>query len=354
VNQTISTLPTLDGLRGLATLMVVLCHAMFSGWLYLPYSENIGTISVMIFFALSGFLMSHHYLPGNLSLRYWLIFLIRRTFRIYPNFMFVLCMLWAIRNFTNTTIVDFSVLDWNLLKRHLLLQEEHSVFWTIPVEIEFYALLPFISALMLMGRFGHKTMLYIWIELWLLEILVVSMGMLTNTPMFVVWHHLPIFTGGVIMGYSHKYFLTNTRPKRLMWSALAAACICTIYLLCFKFHYFVTDNMPSKGYTAMWFWAPLTAFTVLAVSKSSGIVGWLFSNPISRFLGKISYSTYLIHVFILWNIHPYWDQYLPHSFLLILLFIFTMAWILYVCIEKPFIHLGKCICKKLKRQPLSA
>lgn len=54
----LTRLPALDGLRGLAILMVLLCHLAF------PLTEGAGAAGVTIFFVLSGFLITSFLAQG--------------------------------------------------------------------------------------------------------------------------------------------------------------------------------------------------------------------------------------------------------------------------------------------------
>jgi peptidoglycan/LPS O-acetylase OafA/YrhL len=81
--------PALDGLRGLAALMVVYGDMGYVGWV--PLVVGCASIGVVLFFFLSSFLMGHHYMPGasrgmpdKKDLRYWGAFLSRRLMRVYP------------------------------------------------------------------------------------------------------------------------------------------------------------------------------------------------------------------------------------------------------------------------------
>ena len=76
-------LPTLDGWRGIAVLMVIVYHGLGSGY---AVFKPLGGIGVSIFFALSGLLICNRLLveydrTGRLDLRG---FYIRRAFRILP------------------------------------------------------------------------------------------------------------------------------------------------------------------------------------------------------------------------------------------------------------------------------
>src|SRR4051794_40093593 len=76
-------LPTLDGWRGVAVLMVIVFHAFGST---VPALKPLGGLGVSIFFALSGLLicnrlLAEHHKSDRIDLR---AFYIRRAFRILP------------------------------------------------------------------------------------------------------------------------------------------------------------------------------------------------------------------------------------------------------------------------------
>ena len=88
-------LPALDGVRGLATLMVLFCHFWFwdvwkgHWWYQVAHS---GWLGVDLFFVLSGFLITGILLdtkerPGYFSGFYW-----RRLLRIFPLYYFALLL----------------------------------------------------------------------------------------------------------------------------------------------------------------------------------------------------------------------------------------------------------------------
>src|SRR5664279_4066021 len=83
-------LPALDGLRGLAVLMVLLDHASDAKLRIFPAADmnRAGKYGVYLFFVLSAFLLTHLLLlrpPAELSrARIWLNYAVRRFFRIFP------------------------------------------------------------------------------------------------------------------------------------------------------------------------------------------------------------------------------------------------------------------------------
>lgn len=80
-------IPSLDGLRGIAALLVVQAHI----GLVFPYTAlhfiTMGSEAVGLFFALSGFLMAHLYGSRPVTREAVLDFLVSRFARIYPVYL---------------------------------------------------------------------------------------------------------------------------------------------------------------------------------------------------------------------------------------------------------------------------
>jgi peptidoglycan/LPS O-acetylase OafA/YrhL len=90
-----SYLPELDGLRGLAILWVVLyhCDPLLQGtWLH--YIAEWGWAGVILFFILSGFLITSNLLASRDKPRYFHNFHARRALRIWPVYILVLAIVY--------------------------------------------------------------------------------------------------------------------------------------------------------------------------------------------------------------------------------------------------------------------
>lgn len=88
-------LPELDGLRGLAILWVVIyhCHPRLVGtWAYYP--SLWGWSGVVLFFALSGFLITSNLLIARNKPHYFHNFHARRILRIWPVYLLVLVVVY--------------------------------------------------------------------------------------------------------------------------------------------------------------------------------------------------------------------------------------------------------------------
>ncbi|MGA7905778.1 MAG: acyltransferase, partial [Candidatus Sulfotelmatobacter sp.] len=91
-------IPALDGLRGVAILLVLLCHAVFelhprSTFLSrLLIAGRLTWSGVDLFFVLSGFLIGGILLDARRSPRYFSTFYARRAYRILPLYMVILAL----------------------------------------------------------------------------------------------------------------------------------------------------------------------------------------------------------------------------------------------------------------------
>jgi peptidoglycan/LPS O-acetylase OafA/YrhL len=133
-------LPALDGLRGLAVLLVLLDHASDAHLRIFPAANmnRAGKYGVYLFFVLSAFLLTHLLLlrpAAELArARTWINYAVRRFLRIFPLFALVLAVLVIIHR-----------LKWHDFFTHILLRDGKRQFWTIPVEVKYYMILPLVA-----------------------------------------------------------------------------------------------------------------------------------------------------------------------------------------------------------------
>ncbi|MEM8787002.1 MAG: acyltransferase [Pseudomonadota bacterium] len=127
----------LDGLRGLAVLVVFFSHAANDGWLPAWLGQGSGQMGVQLFFALSGYLMAHLYgylPPEPAALRR---FAAARAARILPLYLTVLALsallAWA------GAAPHYQVSEPGALAAAALMLTAPQELWSIPVEVQFYA-----------------------------------------------------------------------------------------------------------------------------------------------------------------------------------------------------------------------
>ena len=139
----------LDGLRGLAVLIVIASHLAHAGLDLVPGLRliGIGKSGVYLFFVLSAFLLTRTLLQrtpaGFADARLWANYALRRVLRIWPLYLVVLLLSWAL-TLAGVDAWHYRI-DSTALLRHLGLQEGQSVLWSIPVEFKFYLWLPLLA-----------------------------------------------------------------------------------------------------------------------------------------------------------------------------------------------------------------
>lgn len=143
--------PSLDGLRGIAIIMVVLSHLKFShqtlnsSSLY-NYFFN-GGLGVLIFFVLSGFLITslclkEKIISDDISLKN---FYIRRALRIFPVAYLYLAVLLILNHVFQLQVPYIAIVVAALYLMDIYYFSWYTGhYWSLAVEEQFYIIIPFI------------------------------------------------------------------------------------------------------------------------------------------------------------------------------------------------------------------
>lgn len=156
-------IPALDGVRGVAILLVLFNHfspeGFYDNWLakiFQPITGNM-TVGVDLFFVLSGFLITGILLRSKSSAHYFRNFYVRRALRIFPLYYFVLIILAiglrTIPSWKNlTTLRDAWPWYWFYGTNYLVSRTGFAFldhpqvslghFWSLAVEEHFYFFWP--------------------------------------------------------------------------------------------------------------------------------------------------------------------------------------------------------------------
>lgn len=332
--------PSLDGLRALAIILVVLSHANFK------YFQN-GGIGVSIFFTLSGFLITTLLLDefdvkDKISFK---TFYVRRAFRLFPA-LYVMLLAVAIYTCFFWTGQDQKNIFYDLLSSALYLYniswswgwgaKNYLVYhtWSLGVEEQFYLFWPFILVLFL--KLKKKVALINYLILFILLVWI-SKGF--NNFNYVAGS---IVKESIFMGCLLA-LLRNTQkiPEKIPGIFPIISLILLIYLGVFPNKYLNQINetfLPNIVGIA-------TSFLIIYLLNENALSSF-FSNKYMVFIGKISYSLYIWHLPVFKMF--YYHSTLPSIVSFILKFAVTLilsllSWYL---VEKAARDFGRKICEK--------
>ncbi|MBB4436929.1 MULTISPECIES: acyltransferase family protein [Rhizobium] len=314
-------IPSLDGLRGVAALLVIGAHIGLIFPITAPHLVTMGDEAVGLFFALSGFLMAHLYGSRPVTRENVLDFLVSRFARIYPVYVVAVVLVAMLSSMQNLDFVQPIVSGTDFV-RHVFLLGSSGVFWSIPPEIQFYLLFP---VLWLCLAQPHR---YSGMIVGLTVAVVVDGLVELPGPGIVLVSKLPYFLFGALAGIMHSYW---TR-----WVPSVLTGISTLFLLAVFFTY--RHILP--GFSPE-FWglqsAVAAAVIVGLVARQPPIAARVLAAAPVRFFGKISFSLYLFHVPIMFLARLTFDALMPEPALIVVTLCVAVigAWFIHETIEVP-------------------
>ena len=378
--------PWLDGLRGGASLWVLISHVNgLSGGRRIPLLSW-GGLAVDLFMLLSGFLMAHHYVlrrdqepwdkPQTFA-TFWL----RRFFRIAPLYYLLLAAALLLgpalgeyreaieRVWPNTATEAARYSDQSLanIGAHLSFVfgalPEYAFRtalpdWSIGLEMQFYLAFPFV--MLALSRIG-----------WFRGGILIVLGCLAlrfALPGFFGAFEMPsflpmkmyLFVIGIWMALGRRQATYRTSLLLSLCTCLVgfalertAPAFARIGLVVGMFYLMDVGRLPTP---------PPLAKTISHVRAA-------LSHPIGRFVGDTSYGTYLLHLLVVLPIvgtlatHGEftalpWPVRTVICLGLSLPLVYTSSWLLYHFVEREGIGAGKRIARALrsreKLEPLKA
>lgn len=350
----------LNGLRGIASLMVVHIHA---GYLK---ESTIAPSGVDTFFVLSAFLLTmlneskiNKLIDHGEGPRQWFIMLldyfVKRILRVYPLFASVAFVLTVMSEETRTHYYDlahYNIKHWSIWDI-LTFKRRYYLFWTMPIEISYYFIIPpFLIGVGLLGRFKWVAIvpLYIWVYH--------EGGHVSRSKHDLFRPHLSTFVAGSLAAIVYaelSRWMKQHRFKPRVWQlALARAfeLIMLSIILSDVTHglfrrWFHGSLFPSPDSDVPFIALPLSAVIVIETLAPSAFSRGLEWNFLC-FTGKISFSMYLLHPFV--NFLP-WLPELPRidQFIVRLVLVYALATVSYLLIERNCQRLAVIVGKKLSK-----
>lgn len=314
-------IPSLDGLRGVAALLVVGAHIGFIFPITAPYLVSMGDEAVGLFFALSGFLMAHLYGSRPVTRENVLDFLVSRFARIYPVYLAAVVLVAMLSRVQNLDFVQ-PIAGGADFVRHVFLLGSSGVFWSIPPEIQFYLLFPVLWLCL------AQPQRYSGMIVGLTVVVVVDGLVELPGPGIMLVSKLPYFLFGALAGMMHSYWGS--------WIPSTLTGISTLFLLAVFFTY----RHIFPGFSPE-FWslqsAVAAAVIVGLVARQPPIAADVLAAVPVRFLGKISFSLYLFHVPIMFLARLTFDGLMPEPALIVATLFVAVAgaWFIHETIEAP-------------------
>ncbi|AHF84133.1 acyltransferase [Rhizobium leguminosarum bv. trifolii WSM1689] len=314
-------IPSLDGLRGVAALLVVGAHIGLIFPITAPHLVTMGDEAVGLFFALSGFLMAHLYGSRPVTKENVLDFLVSRFARIYPVYLVAVVLVAMLSSMQNLDFVQPIVSGTDFV-RHVFLLGSSGVFWSIPPEIQFYLLFP---VLWLCLAQPHR---YSGVIVGLTVAVVVDGLVELPGPGIVLVSKLPYFLFGALAGIMHSYWNS--------WVPSVLTGISTLFLLVVFFTY--RHILPGFS-PEFWSLQSAVAASVIVglVARQPPIATRVLAAAPVRFFGKISFSLYLFHVPIMFLARLTFDAFMPEPALILVTLCVAVvgAWFIHETIEVP-------------------
>lgn len=291
-------LKELDGIRGIAALMVMFFHLFNSGYYpnFLMKVSSFGQTGVTLFFVLSGFLITRILFKTVDSSNYFKIFYIRRALRIFPLYFLFLGLFYLLTPYLKDVTNEQQMPTWyywcflqNLPQTFNWHHYGPDHYWSLAVEEHFYLVLPF--AVYFLGKMKIKNYLYgaIFFTI-LLRILFIWKGY--STYYFTLTTMDSLAMGALLAFYESKNVLEKISKKNALFILLFSLPVLAILWL------FVNSKAIALvqvfKFSIISFIYVVFIFYVMRIKQGHLLKKILLSWPIQH-TGKISYGLYVYH-----------------------------------------------------------
>ena len=307
-------LPALTGLRFLLGIWVILHHLTGNKMLLDQWNQSLpapaqslmrgGYLAVQTFFLLSGFVLAQSYANTRWNRHSLARFAVARFARIYPAYLLSLVVVsWFVlevlirpgRGLAQKVAVlsdyAFVLQGW----RGTLGVGWNAPAWSLSCEFFFYVCFPLL--LLWLGR-GGLLRIYLALAACLVVPIVLAHA---SVPAF--WkpiHHLSDFVAGIAAARLYSALAkSGIRMKRIGFWLSAGAFVAGAG---FIIHPQVLDGTLMNLNTVL---RPINAVLLIGLATGGGFIVRLLSTDVAGYLGKASYSMYILHIPLLWWFSQY-------------------------------------------------
>lgn len=338
---------SIDGLRAISILIVLLYHLNFS---FIPY----GYIGVDVFFVISGYLITSVIVSGLGGGKFSIVdFFVRRIKRLLPAALAVtlLSLLIGTVLLFPADLIDLAKSSlWTAFSAanvYFLFTGGYFAgpsefkpllhMWSLGVEEQFYVFLAIYC--IVIYRFFKQRLLFFILLAFVgslgLCVLIVDYNFLTLSDKFAflmmptrAWE---LLAGSILAVASLKTKYTDHRLFKTAAPALGLIGVLLILSAAIGLRWF--ESFPGLGGLQ----PVIGALLILSVSGSGGSINQLLAAAPMRWTGRLSYSLYLVH----WPLISFTHYYLQRDFTLVEQFLlatisFVLAFILWLTVETRF------------------
>jgi peptidoglycan/LPS O-acetylase OafA/YrhL len=310
-------IPELDGLRGMAILLVIVCHyignadhAPLGSWIHRTLSAlTVGWSGVDLFFVLSGFLIGGILLDARNSPHYFRAFYMRRVFRILPLYyawtllfgVLTVGALWLAPGRTPLTSRDLLQMPLHLL----FLQNIwigmapwpwiwFVVTWSLAVEEQFYLVVPLLIRFVSLRTLVPLLLAIICAA----PVLRFAIYRWTGNPFtasFPMPSRADALSWGILLAVAWRQaafraFLESRQP-------LLRGFLCVLFcgvaaLLWWLAH---PPALITLTIGISWLAAFYSCLVLVVLSQTGGLLAAVMRWPLLRSLGVVSYCVYILH-----------------------------------------------------------
>ena len=329
--------PHIDGIRCIAVLSVLFYHFEYK---VVPG----GFVGVDIFFVISGFLITRLLLADvkrdNFSFRR---FYMRRVRRLAPALIATLVVTFIVagavltpahfQRFSGASLASlFSV-------SNIYFWSESGYFdavaglkpllhtWSLSVEEQFYMIWP--ALLFLLRASSARRIAAVFAALFVLSLVAASWGSahIPGAAFFLMPFRVYEFAIGAVLA-----LLPLTRWRGHAWNEIMVAVGLVLIFIG------LTQFSKTTAFPDINALLPCIAAALLIAFGTSSHLGWLLRNPFSIFIGRISYSLYLVHwpVAVLYKHITFADVIVGKTRIALLIVTFALAIGLHYLVENRF------------------
>ncbi|WP_284508984.1 acyltransferase [Caballeronia sp. GaOx3] len=362
----------LDSLRGIAALTVVFNHysqITLTRWLqHVPWRVIAeGHSAVILFFALSGFALTLQVTgesrPGFAE------FVVKRVCRIYIPYLFAVLAAYAAY-----CVLYRSNLSWTGewvneawhagIDRHDLLNHIYflipfsnstldPVLWSLVYEMRISLIFPILIVVVFAMPLWFSIALSAGLSLAAFGYYFPLHRTLMEASLRGEWiptiHYMSMFVLGALIARYRDAIVSKLAPISPRWLFGALVISLALYVLVGSVNRHLISNDVLRGFADDWVVLPaVTGILILAISLRP-FADFLAARPLV-FLGKISFSLYLLHCIVLLGVlHYFGETYHGMSMLIAAVLILPVSIAGYYAIEKPSIRLGRYLSRSKHR-----